>query len=472
MKLKNNTQKELITITQHPDYTTEIIKILHSNLLPKGKQEHISAYHEKDIASTLELLNAEERSKFYPIFQPKNLADILEHSENPVLFLNELGMRKKIDVLQQMETTAAVDCLRQMEKADRSALMELMDDTTRREITLLVSFDEDEIGSKMTTNYIAVHADSDIRQAMHSLIEQAAEHDNISTIYVIDNDNTLAGAIELKNLIIARENTKLDTITMTSYPYVYANELIADCINRIVDYSEDAIPVLDADNKLCGVLTSQDIMRLVDDEMGEDYAKLAGLSAEEDLNEPLKKSLQKRLPWLVVLLGLGLLVSSVVGIFEGVAAQLPFIIAFQSLVLDMAGNSGTQSLAVTIRVLMDEKLSGKQKLSLIVKEGKVGLINGFILGILTFLFIGLYLLAAKGQPAVSAFAVSFCTGAALLSAMFLSGLSGTMIPLMFKKLHIDPAVASGPLITTVNDLLAVTAYYGLAWLLLINVLHL
>lgn len=96
MKLKNNTQKELITITQHPDYTTEIIKILHSNLLPKGKQEHISAYHEKDIASTLELLNAEERSKFYPIFQPKNLADILEHSENPILFLNELGMRKKL----------------------------------------------------------------------------------------------------------------------------------------------------------------------------------------------------------------------------------------------------------------------------------------------------------------------------------------------------------------------------------------
>lgn len=95
MKLKNNTQKELITITHHPDYTTEIIKILHSNLLPKGKQEHISAYHEKDIASTLELLNAEERSKFYPIFQPKNLADILERSENPVLFLNELGMRKK-----------------------------------------------------------------------------------------------------------------------------------------------------------------------------------------------------------------------------------------------------------------------------------------------------------------------------------------------------------------------------------------
>ena len=472
MKLKNNTQKELIAITQHPDYTTEIIKILHSNLLPKVKQEHIRAYHEKDIACTLELLNAEERSKFYPIFHSKDLADILEHSENPVIFLNELGMLKKIDVLQQMETATAVECLRQMEKADRSNLMELMDDETRQEIALLVSFDEDEIGSKMTTNYISVHANADIRQAMCSLIEQAAEHDNISTIYVVENDDTLVGAIELKDLIIAREDTMLDTITMTSYPYVYANERIAECINHIVDYSEDTIPVLDADNKLRGVLTSQDIMQLVDDEMGEDYAKLAGLSAEEDLNEPLKKSLQKRLPWLVTLLGLGLLVSGVVGIFESVAAHLPFIIAFQSLVLDMAGNSGTQSLAVTIRVLMDEKLSGKQKLSLIAKEGKVGLINGFILGILSFLLIGLYLLAAKGQPAISAFAVSFCTGAALLSAMFLSGLSGTVIPLMFKKINIDPAVASGPLITTINDLVAVTAYYGLAWLLFIHVLHL
>ena len=453
MKLKNNTQKELIAITQHPDYTTEIIKILHSNLLPKVKQEHIRAYHEKDIACTLELLNAEERSKFYPIFHSKDLADILEHSENPVIFLNELGMLKKIDVLQQMETATAVECLRQMEKADRSNLMELMDDETRQEIALLVSFDEDEIGSKMTTNYISVHANADIRQAMCSLIEQAAEHDNISTIYVVENDDTLVGAIELKDLIIAREDTMLDTITMTSYPYVYANERIAECINHIVDYSEDTIPVLDADNKLRGVLTSQDIMQLVDDEMGEDYAKLAGLSAEEDLNEPLKKSLQKRLPWLVTLLGLGLLVSGVVGIFESVAAHLPFIIAFQSLVLDMAGNSGTQSLAVTIRVLMDEKLSGKQKLSLIAKEGKVGLINGFILGILSFLLIGLYLLAAKGQPAISAFAVSFCTGAALLSAMFLSGLSGTVIRLLLLVLLSQQS-------TTLSLLLHIMDWHG------------
>lgn len=229
---------------------------------------------------------------------------------------------------------------------------------------------------------------------------------------------------------------------------------------------------MDSDNKLRGVLTSQDITQLVDDEMGDDYAKLAGLSAEEDLQEPLKRSISKRLPWLVVLLGLGLVVSSVVGIFENVVAHLAIIVSFQSLILDMAGNVGTQSLAVTIRVLMDEQISGRQKVYLIGKEARVGLINGGILGTLSFIFIGLYLVVLKGQPAMFAFSVSLCTGIALVVSILLSSISGTVVPIFFKKLNIDPAVASGPLITTINDLVAVITYYGLAWILLINFLHL
>lgn len=198
----------------------------------------------------------------------------------------------------------------------------------------------------------------------------------------------------------------------------------------------------------------------------------AVLTAAEDLYEPVAKSVAKRLPWLIILLGLGLVVSSVVGVFEHVVASLPIIIVFQSLVLDMAGNVGTQSLAVTIRVLMDETVSRRQKLQLIIKETRVGFLNGLILGSLSFLFIGLYLMLLKGQAPLFSFAVSFCTGVALLTAMFLSSLSGTIIPLLFKKCHIDPAVASGPLITTVNDLFAVVTYYGMAWLLLIGVLGL
>ena len=364
--------------------------------------------------------------------------------------------------------SAAADCLRGMKKGERNTLLALLDGDTRREILLLNSFDEDEIGSRMTTNYISVPAGISVRQAMRSLIAQAAEHDNISTIYVVDGDRTLLGAIDLKKLILAREGTELAAITMTSYPYVYAEEPLEECVARLKDYSEDSIPVLDSDNRLLGVLTSQEIMELSDEAMEEDYAMFAGLSAEEDLREPLTQSIRKRLPWLVVLLGLGLVVSGVVGAFEGVVAQLPLIIAFQSLVLDMAGNVGTQSLAVTIRVLMDEHVDRKQKAALIGKETRIGLLNGLLLGVLSFLFVGLYLWGLKGQAPAAAFSISFCTGTALLGAMTLSSMSGTVIPLAFKKIRIDPAVASGPLITTVNDLVAVVIYYGLAWLLLIQ----
>lgn len=132
----------------------------------------------------------------------------------------------------------------------------------------------------------------------------------------MDKNNEFYGAIDLKDLIIARQDADLDDIILTSYPYVYADEQIDDCVERIKDYSEDSIPVLDSRNRLIGVITSQNIVEMVDEALGEDYAKLAGLSSEEDIKEPIKKSVRKRLPWLIILLGLGMIVSSVVGLFE------------------------------------------------------------------------------------------------------------------------------------------------------------
>lgn len=472
MNAEKNVMTENMVIAQHPDYKMEIVEILRSNLTPGLIKKRILDYHENDIAAALELLKKEERIRFYSILDAETLANILEYSEDLNMYIGELSVRKRVEVLSRLEAATAAECLQKMEKPDRNMLVELMEEDVRREIMLLSSFDEDEIGSWLTTNYVSVRSGIGVRQAMKELVEQAAENDNISTIYVVDETDTLVGAIDLKDLIIARENTRLEAITMTSYPYVYANEQIEDCIERIKGYSEDSIPVLDSDNKLKGVLTSQDITQLVDDELGEDYAKLAGLSAEEDLMEPLKKSIGKRLPWLIVLLFLGLLVSSVVGLFETVVAHLTLIVSFQSLVLDMAGNVGTQSLAVTIRVLMDEEIDGRKKMFLIGKEARVGLVNGAILGSLSFAFIGLYLVVLKGQPMTMAFSVSLCTGIALIVSILLSSITGTVIPLIFEKLNVDPAVASGPLITTINDLVAVTSYYGLAWVLLIEALAL
>ena len=455
-----------------PDYQAELLTLIRSTLSPKSLRDRVTNYHASDLAESFSHMERDDREKLYRILDTQELSDVFEHLDDASGYFSELTIRKKVDVLSCMEADKASALLRQLNRNERNSLIDLLAPDARQDIALLESFDEDEIGSKMTTNFVEINAGLSIKEAMASLIRQAAENDNISTLYIANADHTFCGAVDLKDLIIAREGTALEDIIATSYPYVYARELIGDCIERLKDYSEDSIPVLDNENKLLGVITAQDIVQVVDDELGDDYAKLAGLASEEELSEPIRQSVRKRLPWLVVLLGLGMLVSAVVGVFEGVVAQLTIVMCFQSLILDMAGNVGTQSLAVTIRVLMDEKLTRRQKWDLIWKECRIGLVNGLILGLLSFGTVGLYLFALKGNALSFAFGVSGCIGAALVLAMVISSLSGTVIPLFFKKINVDPAVASGTLITTINDLVAVIAYYGLAWLLLIQLMHL
>ena len=458
----------------YQDYRAEILGIVRSNASPGIMRNKLEDYHENDLADVFPDLSVAERRKLCRILNLDMLADIFEYidEKQAAEYLDEMDVRKAAAILSRMETDAVVDVLRMIPKEKRALLLELMDDEARKDMAVIAAFDDEEIGSRMTTNYIEIRENLTVKQAMTELVSHASKNDNISTIYMVTADHTFYGAMDLKDLITARQDTRLEDLIVTSYPYVYGHELIDDCIEKLKDYSENSIPILDNDNKLLGVITSQSIVDLVDDEMGEDYAMFAGLTAEEDLKEPLKESMKKRLPWLLVLLALGTVVSSVVGVFEQVVSQLTIIMCFQSLILDMAGNVGTQSLAVTIRVLMDESLTGKQKVELVFKEMRIAFSNGAILGILSFLVLGLYIALFKGKTWTFAYAVSGCIGLSLMVAMVISGAVGTLIPLFFKKINIDPAVASGPLITTINDLVAVVAYYGLCGILLIGVLHL
>ncbi len=456
------------------NYAKEILDIIKSNVSPAVLSKRLQDFHENDLAEVLPELSSAERSKLYRIFDLDTLSDILEYTdeETAVTYLEEMNIKKAAAILSRIETNVLSDILQHFDKEKRRLLIELLDDDVRHDVEMINTFDDEEIGSRMTTNCIIINNHLSVKGAMSALVSQAAQNDNISTIFVVNDNQEFYGAIDLKDLIIARQDHPLDELVVTSYPYVYGTALIDDCIEDLKDYSEDSIPVLDNDNRLIGVITSANIVDLVDDEMGEDYAKFAGLTAEEDLQEPLKESMKKRMPWLVILLGLGMIVSSVVGIFEKVVTNLPIIMCFQSLILDMAGNVGTQSLAVTIRVLMDESLTGRQKLELVFKEMRIGLCNGGLLGLMSFVLIGLYIWLFKGKTLVFAYAVSACIGCSLLLAMLISSAVGTCIPLFFKKIHIDPAVASGPLITTINDLVAVISYYGMSWIFLIEILHL
>lgn len=454
-----------------PKIVEEIVAVIRSGAEKKQLLQRLDDYHANDIAQSLSYLSQTERLSLYAVLGVEWVSEILAYVEDPEPYARELGTEKLAAIINEMDADDAVDLLQKLDEADKEKLRPYLDEHVRADLQLIASYDEDRIGSLITTNYICIPKTLDIRAAMHELIRQAGEHDNISTLYVMDESGKFSGAIDLKDLIIARQNDSLDALIIYSYPYLFADEKISDCIEKIKDYAEDSLPVLNQSRQIIGIITAQDVVEAVDDEMGEDYAKLAGLTAQEDLNETTGQSIKKRLPWLMILLVLGMLVSSVVGAFEGVVAILPIVICFQSLVLDMAGNVGTQSLAVTIRVLMDEELGAKEKRKLVAKESKAGMFNGLLLGALAVAFLGVYVRLFKGYAPAQAFLISFCVGVALLLSMIVSSLVGTLVPMFFKKIKVDPAVASGPLITTINDLVAVVIYYGLAWVLLIHLAY-
>ena len=460
---------------QKKNYVQEILDIIHSGLPQAELAEKLSDYHENDLADALADLTAEERRKLYAILGVEQVAEIFSYLDDAEPYLKELPPEEAAQVVSHMDSDDAVDALDDLEEEDKEKIVHQMDKVDKDaadDVKLLLSYDEDEIGSCMTTNYICIRKDMTIRQAMSELVKQAGENDNISTLYVVDENEHFYGAIDLKDLIVARADDSLEKLIARSYPYVTDHEKISDSIDRIVDYAERSLPVLNESGKLLGIITSADVVELVDDQMGDDYAKLGGLTSEEDLNEGVFQSVKKRLPWLVALLFLGMLVSSVVGAFESVVAVLPIVICFQSMVLDMAGNVGTQSLAVTIRVLVDESLTTSKKLHLLFKEMRVGLVNGALLAVMALGFLGVYIHFFKAYAWGQAFLLSGCVGISLIVAMVISSLVGTVIPMLFHKIHIDPAVASGPLITTINDLVAVVVYYGLAMIVLIEMFHL
>ena len=460
---------------QKKNYVQEILDIIHSGLPQAELAEKLSDYHENDLADALADLTAEERRKLYAILGVEQVAEIFSYLDDAEPYLKELPPEEAAQVVSHMDSDDAVDALDDLEEEDKEKIVHQMDKVDKDaadDVKLLLSYDEDEIGSCMTTNYICIRKDMTIRQAMSELVKQAGENDNISTLYVVDENERFYGAIDLKDLIVARADDSLEKLIARSYPYVTDHEKISDSIDRIVDYAERSLPVLNESGKLLGIITSADVVELVNDQMGDDYAKLGGLTSEEDLNEGVFQSVKKRLPWLVALLFLGMLVSSVVGAFESVVAVLPIVICFQSMVLDMAGNVGTQSLAVTIRVLVDESLTTSKKLHLLFKEMRVGLVNGALLAVMALGFLGVYIHFFKAYAWGQAFLLSGCVGISLIVAMVISSLVGTVIPMLFHKIHIDPAVASGPLITTINDLVAVVVYYGLAMIVLIEMFHL
>ncbi|MDY5853496.1 MAG: magnesium transporter [Bacilli bacterium] len=454
----------------------ELLSLIRSKSKPSYIKEELENYHDSDIAEVICYLTEEERKKLYRILGKERVSNVFTYLENVEDYIAELENETAADLIELMDADDALDVLQELEEEDKKQITSLMEKEALEDVRLLASFEDDQIGSKMTTNYIIVKKNDTIKSAMKHLIKYSKENDNIYTLFVKDENGKFYGSIDLKDLIRAREDDNLEDIIHTQYPYVYSTELIEECINDLKDASLDLYPVLNEKDELIGVITQDDLVEVVEDELTEDYAKLAGLNEAEEIDEPVFKSVKKRIVWLVCLLILGMFISLVVSQFETVIDGIPMIVFFQSVILGMSGNAGTQSLAVTIRGLMDEDLSRKKIAKMVFKEVRVGLTNGLILSIISFGAVSLFLYV-RNTPILGEtlrindlLLIAGCVSGALIPAFILSSFIGCIVPIIFKKIKIDPAVASGPLITTLNDIVGIVSYYGLALLLFRSVL--
>ena len=308
------------------EIVSKIVAIIRGNFSDAELIEQLDDYHYNDIAAAFEELTQKERLRLYRVLGTERISNIFSYIEDTEIYVKEMDIQKLAGIVSEMDSDDAVDFLDDLDEDTIEKLRGLLDEDAREDIELIQSYDENEIGSRITTNYILIKNNLTVRQAMAELVAQAGENDNISTIYVVDKDEHFYGAIDLKDLIIARDYVELESLISTGYPYLEDHDLVSDCIQSIKDYAEDSLPVLNADRKVIGIITSQDILEAIDDEMGDDYAKFAGLTSEEDMNEKTFDSMKKRLPWLLVLLVLGMGISTVVGIFESVVAVIPIVI--------------------------------------------------------------------------------------------------------------------------------------------------
>ncbi|MBR7111991.1 MAG: magnesium transporter [Clostridia bacterium] len=453
------------------DYGAKILTVIRSERADSDLKAQLEEYHENDIADIFADLTPEERERLRHVLGSEMMSRIVSYLDDAGEYLSEIDTNDAADIIEQMDADDAVEALEDLDEQTRREIFGLIEDPDiKQDIRMIGSYGDDEFGSRMSTNFIAVNRLATIKQAMRTLVREAAENDNIYTIFAQNEDGSFYGAIDLKDLIVARSDVPLEDLIHTTFPFVYDNDIISENIERLRGYSEHMIPVISSESKaLLGVITSTDITELIDEERGDDYAKLAAMTAEQDPHESLFTSIKKRVPWLIVLLFMGLAVSGVVGIFEGVVAALPMIVSFQSLILGMAGNVGTQSLAVTVRAL-GESESKRFKLHIltILKEVRVAMLSGLVLGVISFLIVSGYLHFFAAYTASFVLSAAGCVGLAMCFAMTVSGFTGAAIPIFFDRIGIDPAVASGPLITTVNDLVAVVSYYSLAFSLLVN----
>jgi len=452
-------------------YLDELVKLFSIKDDNEFKEE-ILKYHDYEISEALLEVTSEERVRVYKIFNYEELSNFFSYldDEDALTLFDEMKSKDITGVIQELDIDDAVDVMLALPDEEREDYLELMDEEHRNKISDLFDYDEYTAGAIMTTSYIEVNVKDTVEQAMKKLIAQAIDAETINVIYMTNEDKELVGVMSLREIILARKGHLIQEVMNERIVSVLTTTDQEDVAEIFKDYGFASLPVVDDANKMLGIITFDDIIEVIEEEATEDYSRLAAISdVDFDTDtETVWMSAKKRLPWLLILSVLGFATSAIIAQFEGTIASVPTIALFMPMILGMAGNTGTQSLAVTVRGLNNNEFDNKADIRKhLLREVGTGLLNGVIIGLILFIVTFLFLQLTNNPDAIK---ITQFVSLSILASLTVATLSGALIPIVINSFKIDPAIASGPFVTMIIDILALSVYFTLATILIINTL--
>jgi len=407
-----------------------------------------------DAADLLEHLDHDERLHIFELLKPEGAGEVLLEMEPPVQerVLSDLDNKAISDIVQELDSDDAADLVGDLPAERARQIIETVGEEVSRELRKLLPYPEDSAGGIMALEYVAVNADSTVQEAIETIRTKREEVENVYYLFVVDDHQRLVGVVSLKDLVLEAPTRRLKEIMNPEVISAYIYNDQEEVAHLVKKYNLVSIPVVDEHHRLVGRITHDDIIDVIEEEADEDIALMAGVINQEIAEESPLKISRARLPWLIVGLFGGILAAVVINQFESSLEKVVALSFFFPVIMAMGGNTGTQAATVAVRGLATGDISVMNIGKRIWVEMKVALVNGIICGILLSFVVGIWL---------SSYRLGSVVGIALIIIVISSGFVGASVPLVLKKMDIDPALATGPFVTTSNDILSLFIYLTL-----------
>ncbi len=414
---------------------------------------HMKSLHPADIAEVLDIVNLYEAQFIYKLLDEEVASDVLIEIDEDTRekFLESFSTEEIAESLENMQSDDAADVIQELSESQQEEVLEaIKDEDQTSEITTLLNYEEDSAGGVMDLDFVAATWSWTVKKTLQNLREQVDNVDQVYTIYVVDDNKKLMGTLSLKRFLYASDETLIKDIFQDEPISVNVDEPAEKVASIMEKYDLVAIPVIDKNKVLLGRITIDDAVDVIKEEAEKDYQMASGISEKVESSDSVFVISRARLPWLLIGLLGGILGAYVIGMYEIEIDKFPIMASFIPLILAMGGNVGVQSSAIIVQSLANNSLDFDSIAKKLLKELLIALFNGLICALITLIFC--YLTENNLK-------LSYTIGLSILAVFTYAGLFGTFVPLILNKYKIDPALATGPFITTTNDVIGLLIYF-------------